>query len=274
VSFLEHILEGLQKMTLTSNCHHGGDFCEPTTYGDGSEIDKYINKLKRILEFINQYGLKTDSDWREFTLEASLWGDFELVKLIPYLFSTAVDGIHKFTGSYFAANSDVRTKFFGEVEDTDKFAFLISSMEHRTNIVSYIEPQSLKLKYLKQVLEEPKMVFCSDHFFPISSESDEVYKELLSKSILEISNRISNFITSKPIPMQILQREPLKVFFREPSMTISALLEQVNFLKDQLKKRGFKSKKDSSMEKRNAELEKRNAELEKELQYYRNTTAV
>ena len=173
--------------------------------------------------------------------------------MIPYLFSTAVDGIHKFTGSYFAANSDARTKFFGEVEDNDKFAFLISSMDHGTNIVSYIEPQSLKLKYLKQVLEEPKMVFWSHHFFPILSERNDDYEKLLSKSITEISNQISKFITFKPIPMQSLEREPLKVFFRdplqrEPLITVSAILEQVNFLKDELKKRGYKSKKDSSTE--------------------------
>ena len=155
--------------------------------------------------------------------------------MIPYLFSAAVDGIHKFTGSYFAANSDARTKFFGEVKETDKFAFLISSMDHRTNIVSYIEPQSLKLKYLKQVLEEPKMVFWSNHFFPILSEHNDDYEKLLSKSISEISNQISKFITSKPIPMQskVFFREPLQ---REPLITVSAILDQVNFLKDELKK--------------------------------------
>ena len=76
VSFLDRILEGLLRMTWTSNYHHGGDFCNPTTYGDGSQIENYINKLKRILEILNKYGLKTDSDWenREFTLEGSLWG--------------------------------------------------------------------------------------------------------------------------------------------------------------------------------------------------------
>ena len=278
VLFLQRIFEGLQKMTLNSKCHQGGDFCDPRLYGDGSQIEKYINKLERILEFINQYGLEADPDWRKFTLDVSLWGDFELVKLIPYLFSkvTAFDGIHEFTGSYFAANSDARTKFFGEVEDNDKFAFLISSMEHRTNIVSYIEPQSLKLKYLKQVLEEPKMVFWSHHFFPILSERNEDYEKLLSKSISEISNQISKFITSKPIPMQS------KVFFREPlQRDVEAILEQVNCLKDELKKRGFKWKNESSMEielrdakAKAAKLKLKNAELEKELQRYRNTTAV
>ena len=155
-------------------------------------------------------------------------------------------------------------------------------MDHRTNIVSYIEPQSLKLKYLKQVLEEPKMVFWRNHFFPILSERDEVYEKLLSKSISEISNQISKFITSKPIPMQILEREPLKVFFREPlQRDVEAILEQVNCLKVELKKRGFKWKNDSSMEielrdakAKAAELKLKNAELEKELQRYRNTTAV
>ena len=48
-------------------------------------------------------------------------------------------------------------------------------------------------------------------------------------------------ITSKPIPMQSLEREPLKVFFREPLqreplITVSVILDQVNFLKDELKK--------------------------------------
>ena len=272
VLFLQRIVVGLQKMTLTNNDHHGGDFCDPRFYGDGSQIENYINKLERILEFINQYGLKTDPDWKNFTIDVSLWGNFELVKLIPYLFSTAFDGINEFTGSYFAANSDARTKFFGEVEDNDKFAFLISSMEHRTNIVSYIEPQSLKLKYLKQVLEEPKMVFWRNHFFPILSERDEVYEKLLSKSISEISNQISKFITSKPIPMQILEREPLKVFFREPlQRDVEAILEQVNCLKDELKKRDAKMRDAKA---KAAELKLKNAELEKELQRYRNTTAV
>jgi len=192
VLFLQRIVVGLQKMTLTNNDHHGGDFCDPRFYGDGSQIENYINKLERILEFINQYGLQTDPDWKNFTIDVSLWGNLELVKLIPYLFSTAFDGLNEFTGSYFAANSDARTKFFGEVEDTDKFAFLISSMEHRTNFVLYIEPQSLKLKYLKQVLEEPKMVFWRNHFFPILSERDEVYKELRDAKAKAAATELKN----------------------------------------------------------------------------------
>jgi hypothetical protein len=75
VLFLERILDGLQKMTLTSNKHHDGDFCDHRTYGDGLNIENYVNKLKRTLEFINLYGLKTDPDWSKFNLEGSLWGD-------------------------------------------------------------------------------------------------------------------------------------------------------------------------------------------------------
>ncbi len=82
--------------------------------------------------------------------------------------------------------------------------------------------------------------------------------------------------------MQILEREPLKVFFREPlQRDVAAILEQVNCLKDELKKRGFKWKNDSSMaielrdaKAKAAELKLKNAEQEKELQRYRNTTAV
>ena len=40
VLFLQRIVVGLQKMTLTNNDHHGGDFCDPRLYGDGSQIEK------------------------------------------------------------------------------------------------------------------------------------------------------------------------------------------------------------------------------------------
>ena len=91
-------------------------------------------------------------DWDSFILGRELWGDFELVKLIPYLYSTIPNGIHSFHGSYFTANYPVVTKFFGEVQENDAFAYLSSSMHHRTNYILCNSPISLKMKYLKEDL--------------------------------------------------------------------------------------------------------------------------
>jgi len=272
VSFLERILEGLQKLSPDIHDHHGGDFCDARNYGEGSIVEKFIKKLTSILIVLNN----KETDWStgKFILAHSLWGDFELVKLIPYLFTTAADGIHEFSGSYYAANSSSRSKIFGEADENDSFAYLTSSMEHRTNIFSRIEPISLKWKYVSEVLQKPKMVFHRDHFFPIVSEPSKVYEELLNDIILDISSKISQFISNYPIPIKVIQMKPEKT-----TKSMNAILDENNDLKDQIKRmRGLiKSKKDSSIlenelrdaKAKAAEMEKKNADLERQLKSLR-----
>ena len=113
--------DDLQKLNLINNYHHGGDFCDPGNYGERSLVQKCINKLKNILMLLNN----SNTDWSKFKLDKPLWGD---------IFSTTADGIHEFSGSYYAANSSSRSKIFGEADENDSFAFLTSSMDHRTNI--------------------------------------------------------------------------------------------------------------------------------------------
>ena len=255
--------DDLQKLNLINNYHHGGDFCDPGNYGERSLVQKCINKLKNILMVLNN----NNTDWSKFKLDKPLWGDFELVKLIPYIFSTTADGIHEFSGSYYAANSSSRSKIFGEADENDTFAFLTSSMDHRTNIFSRIEPISLKCKYILEVLQKPKMVFHHDHFFPIASERYKEYEEILNSIILEISLKIFTFISDYPIPIQNIQMKPEK-----KTQSINAILDENRILKAQIK-RMTGVKKDSSIlenelrdaKTKAAEMEKKNTDLEREL---------
>jgi len=251
VLFLESILDGLQKFSFDSSKHHGGNFSSPRFYDEGSELEKYIKKLTDTLVVLKV----EENDWDNFILERELWGDFQLVKMIPYLFSTTPNGIHSFHGSYFMANYPVVTKFFGEVQENDSFAYLSSSMQHRTNCILSNSPISLKMKYLKEDLRKPKMVFKDCHFFSIESEPYAVYEELLNSSISEISDKIFKFITTNPIPMQNIQKKP------ERSM--ETILYENRILRDTLNR----------INREAAEMEKKNADLEKELKLLRDPTS-
>ena len=247
VLFLESILDGLQKFSFDSSKHHGGNFSSPRFYDEGSELEKYIKKLTDTLVVLKV----EENDWDNFILERELWGNFDLVKLIPYLFSTTPNGIHSFHGSYFTANYPVVTKFFGEVQENDSFAYLSSSMQHRTNCILSNSPISLKMKYIKEDLKKPKMVFKDCHFFSIESEHYKVYEDLLNISISEISEQIFKFITTNPIPMQNTQKKP------ERSM--EAILSENRILRDTL----------TRINREAAEMERKNADLVKELKLLR-----
>ena len=153
------------------------------------------------------------------------------------------------------ANYPVVTKFFGEVQENDSFAYLSSSMQHRTNCILSNSPISLKMKYLKEDLRKPKMVFKDCHFFSIESEPYAVYEELLNSSISKISEQIFKFITTNPIPMQNIQKKP------ERSM--ETILYENRILRDTLNR----------INREAAEMEKKNADLEKELKLLRDPTS-
>ena len=264
VSFLELILSCAKKLTFDSHNNHGGDLNDKTFYVDNeevkvSELPRYIKKLEEAIKLLKneQY-----TDWQNFRLDGALWGNFDLIKLIPYLFSTSFDGLMEFHGSYYKANDAI-----------DSFAYLICSMEYCTNSIRSTEPISLKKKHLEEVLEKPNIIYSSQHFFPLVTSAK---REDISSCITEISGKILKFILANPMPTMTkksMEVNSMRVTSNEGN-NLDRLLIENETLRSEIAKMRNAHAKDRAAElqlakDRAAELEKKNAALEEQLRNYK-----
>ena len=264
VSFLERILSCAEKVTFATHNNHGGDLNDKKFYVDDEEVKvaelpRYIKKLEEAIKLLKneQY-----TDWQNFNLDAALWGNFDLIKLIPFLFSTSSGGLMEFHGSYYKANDAIHS-----------FAYLICSMEYSTNSIRSTEPISLKKKHLEEVLEKPNIIYSGQHFFPLVTNAK---REDISSGITEISGKILKFIHEHPMPTMTKKStevNSMRVTSNE-SNNLDSLLIENETLKSEIAKMRNAHTKDRAAElklakDRAAELEKKNAALEEELRNYK-----
>ena len=264
VSFLERILSCAEKVTFATHNNHGGDLNDKKFYVDDEEVKvaelpRYIKKLEEAIKLLKneQY-----TDWQNFNLDAALWGNFDLIKLIPFLFSTSSGGLMEFHGSYYKANDAIHS-----------FAYLICSMEYSTNSIRSTEPISLKKKHLEEVLEKPNIIYSGQHFFPLVTNAK---REDISSGITEISGKILKFIHEHPMPTMTKKStevNSMRVTSNE-SNNLDRLLIENETLKSEIAKMRNAHTKDRAAElklakDRAAELEKKNAALEEELRNYK-----